>query len=127
MVGGWLRFTSYYQLGRQFTFYLMIRKDHTLITDGMYAYIRHPGYIGSTLIHLGVGLIVGRREASYMCWLPEEAWKWQSAWVWAVNGVLCSVMAVKRVQGEEKMMEKAFGEEWREYKKRTWYVVPWVL
>lgn len=36
-------------LGNLFTFEVMIRKNHKLITDGPYAYLMHPSYTGINL------------------------------------------------------------------------------
>jgi len=41
-------------LGDFYTFGLLIRRKHTLITHGIYNVIRHPGYLANTLISLGM-------------------------------------------------------------------------
>ena len=54
--GGYIRWACYSALGRLFTFEMSIRDDHRLVTDGPYAWVRHPGYTGvlSTFIGLGI-------------------------------------------------------------------------
>ena len=54
VLGGALRKWSYAAMGRHFTFKLSILKDHQLITDGPYAYVRHPGYTALILTFFGM-------------------------------------------------------------------------
>jgi len=44
----------YRTLGRHFTFQLSIKRNHTLVKDGPYAVVRHPGYTGYLLMVLGM-------------------------------------------------------------------------
>lgn len=51
--GGLIRFLCYRALGNMFTFQLGIRKDHKLVTSGLYSIVRHPSYSGSIMLALG--------------------------------------------------------------------------
>lgn len=55
-IGGYIRWTCYCALGRLFTFEMSIRDDHTLVTDGPYAWVRHPGYTGVLSTFIGMGI-----------------------------------------------------------------------
>lgn len=54
-VGGFIRWKCYHALGHMFTFEMCIRKDHRLVTNGPYAVVRHPGYVG--VIFMVAGLL----------------------------------------------------------------------
>ena len=71
-----------------------------LVTTGLYAYVRHPQYIGFLLITLGMNV-------------------W---WLTIITLALWPVLAVvyyKLSKTEEKDAEKEFGEEFLEYKRRV--------
>ena len=53
-VGGFIRWCCYRALGRMFTFEMSIRQDHRLVTNGPYAYARHPGYTAILLTVTGI-------------------------------------------------------------------------
>jgi protein-S-isoprenylcysteine O-methyltransferase Ste14 len=56
VLGGYVRFRCYRELGHLFTFEMSIRKDHRLITIGPYSIVRHPGYAGVLFTMGGVVL-----------------------------------------------------------------------
>lgn len=75
--------------------------DH-LITKGIYTRIRHPMYLSIILIHIGFPLGSGSllTLASVIIWIPLIVlWK----------------------HWEEENLEKRFGKEYSEYKKRTFF------
>lgn len=43
-------------MGHLFTFEMSIREDHRLVTDGPYAWIRHPGYTSVLCTFMGLGI-----------------------------------------------------------------------
>ena len=93
-------------LGRFWSTTLQLRPDHRLITAGPYARIRHPMYsaILGWIISLG---LVGAN------------------WIAFVLAALGTLIVLLRTQGEEeKMMLDQFGEEYREYMKRTGRLLP---
>jgi len=79
-------------------------KSSALVTDGVFAISRHPMYLGFVLVLLGVAVLMGS-------WTPYV--------VVVVFAVLTDVLFIRV---EERMLEKTFGEAWREYKKevRRW-------
>jgi len=71
-----------------------------LVTTGLYAYVRHPQYIGFLLITLGMNVM----------------------WLTIITFALWPIVAVvyyKLAKREEKDAEEEFGEEFLEYKRRV--------
>ena len=81
------------------------RKEHKLSTDGIYKYIRHPLYtIGSSFI-VSFGMMA-------------------DSWFIAVLGVLTFILMAVRTPKEEANLIEKFGDEYREYMKRTGRFLP---
>jgi len=97
---------SHKSLGKEWSPVLEIRKGHTLITEGPYRFIRHPMYAAIILIGIGVSVLSANWIVSLSYMLP----------------VIC--MYLVRVSDEEKMMTEYFGNDYREYVKRTGKLVP---
>ncbi len=76
-----------------------------LVTDGIYAFVRHPQYTGLILITLGLIAIWATIPLLIM---------------WPILGLLYYRLAKK----EEKEMEKEFGNEYIEYKRTTSMFIP---
>lgn len=87
--------------------YFTLRVQRGLITDGMHRYIRHPNYLGEMMIYGSFAMM---------------AWHWLAfvilAWVWL------GIFAVNMVMKEASMSRYA---EWAAYKKRSWWLVPFIL
>ena len=77
-------------------------KKTELVTSGIYSKIRHPIYIGLILLHIGYPFI-GKSFVA-LC----------STVIWAGF-----ILVWKNY--EEKNLERKFGEQYREYKKQTWF------
>ncbi|KAI0635417.1 hypothetical protein C8Q77DRAFT_1043478, partial [Trametes polyzona] len=67
--GAMLRLECFRALGALFTFEITISPTHTLVTEGPYAYVRHPSYAGVYAVLLGASAVM----ASPGAWL-REAW-----------------------------------------------------
>jgi protein-S-isoprenylcysteine O-methyltransferase Ste14 len=85
---------------------LEIRQDHTLVTSGIYAYIRHPMY------------------ASQWLWVFAQIMLLQNWLAGPLNLLFFIPFYILRVRAEEKMMLDAFGETYREYMQKTGSVLP---
>jgi protein-S-isoprenylcysteine O-methyltransferase Ste14 len=92
-------------LGRFWSPHLQLRPGHRLIADGPYARIRHPMYSAILGWMMSLGLVAAN-------WIP---------FAFAALGALSFML---RIQGEEKMMLQEFGDEYREYMKRTGRLLP---
>ncbi|HQV94907.1 MAG TPA: isoprenylcysteine carboxylmethyltransferase family protein [Anaerolineales bacterium] len=81
------------------------RKEHKLATNGIYKYIRHPLYtIGSSFI-ISFGMMADN-------------------WFIALFGVLAFILMAIRAPKEEANLIEKFGDEYREYMKRTGRFLP---
>lgn len=87
--------------------YYTLRVRRGLITDGMHRYIRHPNYLGEMMIYLAFALMVWH-------WLPFLV----LAWVWG------GLFSVNMIMKEASMSRYP---EWAEYKKQTWWLIPYVI
>lgn len=106
-VGLWLFWRSHVDLGRNWSVTLELREDHQLITQGVYARIRHPMYTAIILICSAQAVLI-------------------SNWIAGPIGLLSfALMCIIRLPREERMMEERFGERYLEYKKRSGRLLPW--
>ncbi len=97
---------SHVALGRNWSGLLEMHDGHMLVTSGPYRWIRHPMYASFFLSAVGFFLLSAN---------------------WLVGGAyLLSVtmMVADRLAAEERMMEEAFGDMYRDYRKRTGLLLP---
>lgn len=106
LVGLWLFHRSHVDLGRNWSATLQIREEHRLVTNGVYARIRHPMY--SSLFLLGTAQAL---------FLPN--------WIVGPSYLVgFGLLYLLRVGREEQMMIDSFGEEYAEYSRRTGRLFP---
>jgi protein-S-isoprenylcysteine O-methyltransferase Ste14 len=98
----WTRIT----IDGMYSGYLRIRVGHTLVTDGPYHRLRHPGYTGFVLMALG--LCVG--YASLI----------------GLAGILLVLLPglAYRMKVEERLLVEQFGDEYRAYARRSHKLIP---
>ncbi len=101
-----LRWIAIGSLKRAFTVKVSILKDHKLTTDGVYRWVRHPSYTGMYIYGFGYGLALH----SLLC----VALVLLAVWVSTYN----------RIPVEEAVLESHFGDEYRNYKAKTWRLFP---
>ncbi len=94
-------------LGRNWSSHPALKEHPELVTSGPYRYIRHPIYTGMLLAVLGSAIAV-------------------SVW-WYIILIFVGVMFVRRVFKEEEILTKEFSNQYLEYKKRTWALIPFVF
>jgi protein-S-isoprenylcysteine O-methyltransferase Ste14 len=121
LFGTALRLKCYRTLGRLFTFELCIQKDHRLIVNGPYAFIRHPSYTG--LILTIAGAYCNHASGSWVreCGALETLTGKMllSVWLSFASAVVLSLLL--RVPKEDKILETKFGEEWLEWSEKVRY------
>jgi protein-S-isoprenylcysteine O-methyltransferase Ste14 len=103
-----LRYFSIRSLGKFFTYELRIDPEQRVIEEGPYRYIRHPGYAGILCLLAGLPMI-------FQNWY---------GFLWL--GLVCGSFMVVRIPHEERMLIEAFGDEYRQYIKRTKRLIPFL-
>ncbi|HXN65799.1 MAG TPA: protein-S-isoprenylcysteine O-methyltransferase [Candidatus Acidoferrales bacterium] len=102
----WLFWRSHADLGRNWSVTLEVRKDHQLISHGVYRSIRHPMYAAIWLISIAQALLLQN---------------WLAGWSALVT---FGLMYFVRISREERMMCEVFGEEYRLYMRQTGRIFP---
>lgn len=97
---------SHRRLGRNWSVSLEIRREHTLVTDGLYRYVRHPMY------------------SSFWLWALAQGCLVQNGVAGPAGLVGVAILYWTRVGPEERMMRGAFGDAYDAYARRTGRVVP---
>lgn len=95
-----LRIAAVHRLGSRFAPVVAIERGHRLETGGVYARMRHPGYLGAWLGNLGIILAFGSAAT-----LPLAA--------------AMAAVQLARIRVEERVLEQRFGDEFRAYRART--------
>jgi protein-S-isoprenylcysteine O-methyltransferase Ste14 len=88
-----------FQLGRSFS---VKPEAHALVTTGLYSKIRNPIYVFGAVMFAGVLLIV------------QKPW----LWILLAAGLVGQTIRARR---EAKVLEAAFGDAYREYRRKTWF------
>lgn len=88
-----------YTLGQSFS---IAPKARVLVTRGIYSRIRNPIYVSGEVFLIGVAL---------MLWRPS---------ILVIFLVLIPIQ-ILRARREAAVLEEKFGEEYREYRRRTWF------
>ena len=105
-IGLWLFFRSHADLGTNWSVTLEVRKEHRLITQGVYRAIRHPMYSALALYSVGQALVIPNWVAGFS------------------NVTAFAVLLALRLGAEEKMMAEQFGDEYAAYSARTKRLIP---
>ncbi len=107
MVAGlWLFWRSHADLGESWSVTLELNADHRLVTRGVYAFVRHPMYLSFIVLGIGQALLLAN-------------------WIAGLSGLVATALLVAvRLPHEEAMMLEAFGDEYRDYMRRTGRLLP---
>jgi protein-S-isoprenylcysteine O-methyltransferase Ste14 len=85
---------------------LEMYEEHTLITDGIFKYIRHPMYLSQLIWAIGQILLIQN-------------------WIAGLSSIIVFFpFYLLRIGAEEKMLLGRFGTAYREYEKRTGRLFP---
>ncbi|MFH1741272.1 MAG: isoprenylcysteine carboxylmethyltransferase family protein [bacterium] len=103
-----VRIVSRLTLGKEFSGYVQTIESHRLITFGIYRSIRHPAYLGYLCLLIGFPICFGSM-AGFGCAI--------------VSGI---PSLIYRIRIEETALLRWFGEEYRQYQKRTSRLVPFL-
>ena len=103
-----LRWWAIVTLGRFFTVDVTIEKDHELVERGPFRWVRHPSYTGVLLAFVGWAVTL---------------WNWVAM---AVVLVPIFVAFVRRMNVEEEALQRALGDRYAAYMRRTKRLIPGV-
>ncbi len=81
------------------------RREHKLVTNGIYRYIRHPLYTFGSSLFVAFGMMADN-------------------WFIATMGIAAFIGVAIRTPKEEANLIEKFGDEYREYMKRTGRFLP---
>lgn len=73
----------------------------TIVTDGIYRYTRNPMYVSMVLLMVAISVLIS------------------NIWIFALTPAFAIVMQKGVIEREERYLEKKFGSEYTDYKKRT--------
>jgi protein-S-isoprenylcysteine O-methyltransferase Ste14 len=95
-------------IGRNWSATVTVKEDHELIRSGPYALVRHPIYSGLLLAFIGSAIVRG---------------EWRG-----VLAVLIVIAALwRKLRLEERWMSDTFGDQYRDYRKHTAALIPFLL
>ena len=109
LMGLVIRFSAAKTLGEFYTRTLLISPNQAIVQQGLYRFVRHPGYLGVLLASLGAGLAV-------MNWV-----------VLVMLGISKYISLSYRIATEESMLQQAFGTTYTDYANQTKRLVPWIF
>lgn len=108
IIFSWLQVLAYKSLGSSYAQDVVIMKEHELVTDGIYKFIRHPQYLFQLLSDLGAGLAL----LSYL--------------IVPIVTLIELPLFIMRALLEDKLLQKHFGDEYYAYKKRSGFMIPFI-
>jgi len=107
-VGLITRYISYYTLGAFYTRTLKKTENHKLVTNGIYKYIRHAGYLSNILIFIGISMT--------LCNFITLGFVI----------IIYPIVYIYRISVEEKMLIDIFGNDYIAYQKKSKKLIPFI-
>lgn len=122
-----LRIAAFHSLGKLFTYHLSIFPEHKLVTNGVYAYCRHPSYTATPFIHWGVLLVITAPGSVLYDYLGVD---WMKILITVLGLLVVSVsyVYVGRAELEDQVLRREFGKEWEEWARKVPYkFIPYLI
>jgi protein-S-isoprenylcysteine O-methyltransferase Ste14 len=95
-----------WSLGRSYGIRMDVFEGQSLKTDGPYALVRHPMYLGIVLFHVGASLAL------------------ESPLLLAITALFVVPFTAVRIGAEDKVLRDAFGERYLRYAERVPALIP---
>jgi protein-S-isoprenylcysteine O-methyltransferase Ste14 len=92
-------------LGRNWSGEIAIKVDHELVRSGPYARVRHPIYTALIAMYAGSAVVWGE-------------------WHALIGLALAGIAYGRKVRLEEANLMNSFGAQYRDYRSRTWALLP---
>lgn len=107
VIGFVILFVAHLTIGRFHVSTVAIRKDHQLITHGIYHFTRHPIYLGVLIVAMGIPVYSS-----------------------SLGGLLIMSALIpiflNRIWMEERLLIEEFGDTYRGYRKTTRKLIPFI-
>jgi len=94
-------------LGSNWSATVTVKQDHALMTNGPYAWVRHPIYTGLLLALAGTAIAIGQVRA-------------------ALGFVIAVLAILQKTRIEERVMLEQFGDVYRAYRARVPRLIPFL-
>lgn len=107
LVFSWVQIWATKTLGENYTQEIAIKKNHQLITDGPFKFVRHPQYLSQILLDIGGAAAT-------------------LSFILAPLALIQIPFLFSRAAFEDKLLEKHFGENFKSYKKKSGMIIPFV-
>ena len=96
-----------FRVFRSWRLFVQVDQGHSLVTNGPYAWVRHPLYLSMLLLYAGSFLLI-----------PRLGFMFQ---------MLALILAyIFRINVEEEILVCAFKDEYKDYMQKTFRLIPWV-
>lgn len=105
IIGFVVRTTAIRTLGKNFNYAVAPVKN--LSEEGIYSKIRHPAYLGTVLYAVGTALFF-------------------SSLLGLVAALIVIFSVLYRIRVEENFLEETLGEQYKNYEKKTWRMIPYI-
>jgi len=104
----WFQVSSFKSLGEFYSQDILIFKNHKLIQNGPYKVLRHPQYLSQLLSDLGVGMAL----MGYLI-IPAV--------------ILVEVpLFILRAKAEDKLLKEYLSEDFKNYKNKSGFMIPFI-
>jgi protein-S-isoprenylcysteine O-methyltransferase Ste14 len=100
VLAGLLLVWTFRNLGKNITDTVVTRKEHSLVTNGPYRWVRHPFYVSFALAMLANSLVTAN-------------------WFIFLMGTVAFLLLVVRTKKEEEKLIERFGDDYRRYMETT--------
>lgn len=108
VIGGLINLFSLINIGKNFSARVQPSSGHFLVTSGIYKFIRHPRYLGLSLLHFGLAISINH--------------------LLAFTGFLtCLIGFLFRVNIEEEHLARLYGHAWFSYVQNSWKLIPFIF